>query len=321
MGKVVLVGLVAFALLSLIIADNDLDTQFASWMKKYHKVYSETEKSHRFDVFKQNLEFVNEFNSRKDRTMTVGMNKFADLTNEEFVNKYARDRFTAVLPQITSHIRIQIPISFYWRDHSTPIVPPVNNEGECGSSVIITSVELSEAVCALNTSTFTLLSQQQLIDCTTAGCNGGTFTSVYDYIISKGLESASNYPYNGGTGPCKYNAHLVSCHISDFEQVTAGNENIMAADLVQYGPLSAAIDASLESFQLYSGGVFYAAGCSSTNLDHAVLVVGYGAENGTDYWIAENSWGTDWGLEGYILMSRNRNNNCGIASETYYGIP
>lgn len=94
----------------------------------------------------------------------------------------------------------------------------------------------------------------------------------------------------------------------------AVDEGLLTYVLSKYGPVTALIDASHASFQLYKHGIYYEKNCSTTQLDHAVTIVGYGSEQDNDYYIVKNSWGTNWGEGGYIRMSRNRQNNCGIAS-------
>jgi cathepsin L len=138
---------------------------------------------------------------------------------------------------------------------------------------------------------------------------------AFQYIISNGgIDSEASYPYTA-TGPnqCMYNKANSKATLSSFKDVTSGSESALQA-AVMSAPTSVAIDASHSSFQFYSGGVYNEPACSSTQLDHGVLAVGYGTEGGQDYWLVKNSWGTGWGMSGYINMSRNKNNQCGIAT-------
>ena len=100
--------------------------------------------------------------------------------------------------------------------------------------------------------------------------------------------------------------------------ITKYSEQDLQVAVAGVGPISIAIDASHQSFQMYRSGVYYEPTCSSTQLDHAVLVVGYGTLNGEDYWLVKNSWGVNWGMDGYIMMARNRNNQCGVATAASY---
>jgi len=114
-------------------------------------------------------------------------------------------------------------------------------------------------------------------------------------------------------------ANIGSCDVTSYVDVTSGSETaLVTAILIE--PIATAIDASQTSFQFYTSGVYYEPACSSTQLDHGVFIIGYGTESGSDYYIVQNMWGTDWGMEGYVLMSRNRDNNCGIATMPSYPI-
>jgi len=110
----------------------------------------------------------------------------------------------------------------------------------------------------------------------------------------------------------------IAATVTGYVSLPSGDEAALKVASAQVGPISIAIDANHASFQQYSSGVYYEPYCSSTRLDHAVLLVGYGTENGEDYWLVKNSWGTTWGDNGYIKMIRNYNNNCGVATEAVY---
>ncbi|KAF2073142.1 hypothetical protein CYY_005531, partial [Polysphondylium violaceum] len=123
----------------------------------------------------------------------------------------------------------------------------------------------------------------------------------------------TSYPYTAEQGKCKFNKADIAATLTSYVDVAHGSESDLESEVAN-GPVSIAIDASQNSFQLYKSGVYVDKKCSSTQLDHGVLAVGYGTENGSDYWIVKNSWGPGWGMDGYILMARNKNNACGVAS-------
>jgi len=203
-------------------------------------------------------------------------------------------------------------------------VTPIKNQGQCGSCWSFSATGSMEGQQFIKKNTLVSLSEQNLVDCSTAqgndGCNGGLMDQAFQYVISnKGIDTEASYPYTA-TGPntCEYSAQNIGDTISGFQDITSGSES--ALQTASDGqPVSVAIDASNTSFQLYTSGVYYEPACSSSQLDHGVLVVGYGNDDSnTAYWLVKNSWGTDWGMNGFIQMSRNKNNNCGIATMASY---
>lgn len=143
--------------------------------------------------------------------------------------------------------------------------------------------------------------------------------NAFQYIKdNNGVDTESSYPYEATKGTCRYNATNRGATVSGYVNLPRYDEAKLQDAVANIGPISVAIDASLDTFQFYKSGVYYDSRCSATNLNHGVLVVGYGTDNGTDYWWVKNSWGTGWGISGYVKMARNKNNTCGIASWAVY---
>ncbi|KAG2575230.1 hypothetical protein PVAP13_7KG422300 [Panicum virgatum] len=167
------------------------------------------------------------------------------------------------------------------------------------------------------------LSEQELVDCDTSyneGCNGGLMDYAFEFIINNGgIDTEEDYPYKGTDNRCdvnRKNAKVVT--IDSYEDVPVNSEKSLQKAVANQ-PVSVAIEASGRAFQLYSSGIF--TGRCGTALDHGVTAVGYGTENGKDYWIVKNSWGSSWGEAGYIRMERNvkaSSGKCGIAVEPSY---
>jgi len=254
------------------------------------------------------------------------MNQFADLTSEEFGQLYLGTIMNA--SNIVQGIDVFIPSfgeladAVDWRTKG--VVTGIKNQGQCGSCWAFSTTGSVEGATAIKSGKLVSLSEQNLVDCSGSfgnyGCNGGLMDSAFQYIIAnKGIDTESSYPYTAMDGTCVFNPSNVGAKISSYKDVQAQSEAALTAAIMSVGPISVAIDASHSSFQLYSSGVYYESRCSATQLDHGVLAVGYGTQ-GSDYYIVKNSWGTSWGMQGYILMSRNRNNNCGIATMSSYPI-
>jgi len=305
------------------IAVRDYKAEFQSWTRTHQKTYSVIELASRFNKWRHNLQYVEAHNSRADRNFTLAINKFADLSHEEFKSLYVsglkmnvtafRQMGKVFVPPKTTNVQ---DASWDWRQKGA--VSHVKNQGQCGACWSFSTTGSTEGCNAIKSGTLPTLSEQNLVDCSSSygnqGCDGGLMTSAMDYIIANnGLDSETGYPYEAKDGKCRFKSTDVKGTLSSYSNVASGDEGALAT-AGQKGPVSVAIDASQNSFQFYTSGVYYEPACSSTNLDHGVLMVGAGTESDGDYWIVKNSWGTDWGMSGYILMARNKNNNCGIAT-------
>jgi cathepsin L len=317
--------ILSLVVLATAFTETEYRTAFEEFKTTYGKVYMESEENHRYQNFKNRLDFVSSWDAEA-RGFTVGINKFADLSSEEFKaiyngmrveKEYVEPKNSEVKSGVTGDI-------VNWVNKGA--VTPIKNQGQCGSCWSFSATGSMEGSHFLSTGNLVSLSEQNLIDCSTSqgnqGCNGGLMDDAFEYVISNGgLDTEASYPYTA-TGPnnCQYNPANSAETLSNYQDVSQGDENALMTAANQQ-PVSVAIDASHDSFQSYTGGVYYEPQCSSTSLDHGVLVVGYGTDDsGNDYWLVKNSWGTDWGMNGYIQMSRNKNNNCGIATAASYPI-
>ncbi|KAI9120095.1 hypothetical protein K1719_009064 [Acacia pycnantha] len=323
----VLLGMLAFQASSRILQEASMQERHEQWMIQHGRVYKDIqEKEKRFNIFKQNVEYIEGFNRDGTKPYKLGLNQFADLTNEEFTT--SRNRFKGHMcssitrtPSFKYENVSGVPSSVDWRQQGA--VTPIKNQGECGCCWAFSAVAATEGITKLSTGKLISLSEQELVDCDTGvdqGCEGGLMDDAFKFIIkNNGINSEADYPYKGVDGSCNANEegnHVAS--IKGYEDVPANSEQALQKAVVNQ-PVSVAIDASGSDFQFYKSGIF--TGSCGTELDHGVTAVGYGVNDSSEYWLVKNSWGTEWGEEGYIRMQRNvdaQEGLCGIAMQASY---
>ncbi|KAL3522488.1 hypothetical protein ACH5RR_015322 [Cinchona calisaya] len=308
------------------LSDEKISDSFQEWKEKHGKVYKHVqEEEKRFQNFRKNLRYILEKNSMRQSPWghLVGLNKFADMSNEEFQDKYISkikhvkrtDRRGNDARGNSRAAFCEAPSSLDWRKHG--VVTGVKNQGQCGSCWAFSSTGALEGVNALVTGDLISLSEQELVDCDSSneGCDGGNMDYAFEWVISNGgIDTESDYPYIGIGGTCnitKEERKIVT--IDGYTDVEKEESALLCAVVKQ--PISVGIDGSTIDFQLYTGGI-YDGNCSNdpNEIDHAVLLVGYGSEGGEDYWIIKNSWGTYWGIEGYAYIKRNTNLKYGVCA-------
>jgi len=320
MNKLVVLLLLALAVGTFARVDERaMQVLFTKWMRDTGKVYATDVFQVKYATWKDKYRWVQEFNQR-GLSFTVAMNEFSDLTSAEFNKLYNGLKLKAPLTLSNAPLELNavgLPASVDWRTQG--VVTGIKNQGQCGSCWSFSTTGSLEGAHAIHTGSLVSLSEQNLVDCSQAygnqGCDGGLMDDAFQYIIANhGIDTEASYPYTAEDGTCQYNAANCGSTLQAYTDVQSGSEAALQTAVATVGPVSVAIDASQPSFQMYSGGVYYEPACSSTQLDHGVLAVGYSSTGGSDYWIVKNSWGTGWGLNGYIWMARNQNNNCGIAT-------
>ncbi|KAF7988185.1 hypothetical protein HCN44_007679 [Aphidius gifuensis] len=314
--------------------------EWKSFQLEYNKNYeTPIEKKYRMKVFMHNKGLIAKHNARYALNKTsfkLELNKFGDLLRYDFVNRMNgfnrstinRNKLLGKPDEpVPAHFvppaNVDYPTNVDWRKLGA--VTSVKDQGQCGSCWAFSTTGALEGQHFREKGYLVSLSEQNLIDCSSDygndGCNGGLMDNAFEYIKdNRGIDNEKSYEYEARQGKCRYNKKSSVADDAGFVDIANNDEKQLMQAVATVGPISVAIDASHHSFQFYSQGVYDEPDCSTTELDHGVLVVGYGTDSdtGKDYWLVKNSWGENWGEKGYIKMSRNKNNQCGIASSASY---
>ena len=302
--------------------ENEIWSRFTNFQEKFAKKYENVQELEtRFAVFRENFRNIITHNADRNQSFTMGVNQFTDLTPEEFKAQMIRGLKAPVGSfgcGTFSNSASGAPASIDWRTKGA--VTTVKDQGQCGSCWTFSSTGAMEGAWAIAKGQLIDLAEQELVDCAglkygSMGCNGGQMEGAFKFIIENGPCAASSYPYTAKDGTChscSAVAHATSC--SDVKP----NDQLSLKAAVAKQPVAVAIEADTKYFQSYSGGVLTSSSCG-TSLDHGVLAVGYGEENGQKYWLVKNSWGTSWGEQGYVKIGRSESTNdagiCGIAMD------
>ncbi len=303
--------------------------KFMDFMSKHDKVYETLEIfDHRYKVFSDNMDFAEKTNTAQSN-YTLGVSPFADLTISEF-KSYHSNLLSSSLsrkcnPYVPSSSTTVIPSTLDWRDLNA--VTDVKDQGQCGSCWSFSATGAMEGAWAIAEGDLISLSEQQLVDCSTGitygnkGCNGGLMDSAFNFAIKNGMCAESAYTYEAVDQTCEQTCSPVVT-ITDCKDVPSNNQ-VALQQAVAIGPVSIAIEADTRTFQMYTSGVITSDACG-TNLDHGVLIVGYGLLEKTPYWLVKNSWGSSWGEDGYVKIERSSSENdpgvCGIAMQPSFPI-
>ncbi|CAH1966751.1 unnamed protein product [Acanthoscelides obtectus] len=311
-------SLVVVATLVLVACASSIKEEWQQFKLTHGKTYrSLVEDKNRFSIFQDNVRKIQEHNEKYESgevSYAMKVTQFADMTQQEFLDmlktqsKGARPR-NGIKFDSTG---IETKKTIDWRKEGA--VTPVKDHGKCSSCWAFSAVGSIEGQLFLKNKTLIDLSVQELVDCTkyeylNFGCSGGRMDNAFYYIHKYGIQSEESYPYTARDGKCKRNGYVVK--IKKFVELY--DEREITAAVSFKGPVSAAIDGS--SLSLYSHGIIdETSGCSNSpkHVNHAILIVGYGSEDGVDYWIVKDAFGAKWGEHGYFRIKRNVN-ACGIS--------
>ncbi|CAG9858745.1 unnamed protein product [Phyllotreta striolata] len=316
--------------------EQTIEREWNKFMTQYNKVYADDEERRfRREAFIENRARISRLNAdyaEGKRNYVHKMNPYGDLLLHEFNVRFcgfnrSRTTPTAKLQRQSAFLpsaNVVFPTSVDWREVGA--VTSVKNQLLCSGCWAFAAAGALEGHHFRKTGDLVDVSAQNLIDCTQRygnnGCDGGLMDPAFEYVRDNdGVDSEESYPFEGKTDVCRFKREDVVATCTGFVEIPANDEKSLEIALATLGPVTAAIDATKETFQFYSGGIYDDPECANApeQLNHAVLIVGYGTEpDGRKYWLVKNSYGPQWGIGGYIKIAKENNNQCGIAVKASY---
>ncbi|XP_017772618.1 PREDICTED: cathepsin L1-like [Nicrophorus vespilloides] len=327
---VVLLGLFSFSALGVdVFFDTlDLDDMWDEFKDRFNKTYNGDHDNNRREAWEQNMQRIKKHNDEAEQgkhSFYIKDNHLSDLSPDIYLQKmvkltHSRHRKTPD-PEIVGdfyHYLHSIPEELDWRKKG--FITPVYNQRDCGSCYAFSIALVLQAQIFKQTHRLVPLSEQQIVDCSVSngnyGCGGGSLRNTLRYLDkSGGLMAYSDYPYVAKQKKCNFNKDKTMVNVSSWAILPARDEKALEIALAKIGPIAASINASPHTFQLYHKGVYDDDACSSSTVNHAMLLVGYTK----DAWILKNWWGSHWGENGYMRLKRHKN-RCGISNYAAYAL-
>jgi len=330
--KTAVILLIAVLACAVVSANEERDYEtytFTHYVAEFGKNYDLVEYELRKAIFDRQIETIRKNNKDTTRTWKEGVNKYTDATEQEF--KALRGYFKGARPDASKRSFVQapstvlkpsaLPTTIDWR--SKGVVTAPKDQASCGSCWTFATAEVLESHWALKTGKLLTLSEQQILDCTpnpkecggTGGCQGGTAELAYARIMELGgLTTEELYPYVSGGGrdyKCKSPLPASAVKITNYTVLPENEYDPLVNAVANYGPIAISVDAG--EWGRYSGGVFDGCNQKNPDIDHAVVLVGYGTDDKLgDYWLVRNSWGPSWGEKGYIRLKKSSTIQCGV---------